>query len=57
LSAGGVEAEVIELTLRPAAACGVRFQRCSGGKLAAGAAGGDVTLEIGLAAKTGGSGS
>ena len=50
-AAGGVDAQMIDLVLRPAAAVGVALELMLGGKLAAGAVGGDVALEVGVAAE------
>ena len=49
--AGGVDAEMIDLALRPAASPGGAFELMLGGELAAGAVGDHVALEIGLAAE------
>ena len=49
--AGGIDAEMIDLVLRPAAAAGGAFEQMLGGELAAGAVGDHVALEIGLAAE------
>ena len=55
--ARGIDAEMIELALRPAAAAGGAFELMLGGELAAGAVGDHVALEIGLRGGTAGSGS
>ena len=49
--ARGVDAEVIELALRPAASPGGALELMLGGELAAGAVGDHMALEIGLAAE------
>ena len=49
--AGRVDAQVVDLVLRPAAAAGGALEEVLGGELAAGAVGDHVALEVGLAAE------